>query len=51
MRCASVPGYEAVVGRPLEVSVEAMNEEGRRVSFSAKGWQAGHEPIGGKKVE
>ncbi|CAK8989347.1 unnamed protein product [Durusdinium trenchii] len=38
--CASVPGYEAVVGRPLEVSVEAMNEEGRRVSFSAKGWQA-----------
>ncbi|CAK8990285.1 unnamed protein product [Durusdinium trenchii] len=39
-RCASVPGYEAVVGRPLEVSVEAMNEEGRRVSFSAKGWQA-----------
>eukprot|EP00913_Durusdinium_trenchii_P000532 g488.t1 len=39
-KCASVPGYEAVVGRPLEVSVEAMNEEGRRVSFSAKGWQA-----------
>lgn len=39
-RSASVPGYEAVVGRSLEVDVEAFNEEGRSVSFSAKGWQA-----------
>eukprot|EP00439_Symbiodinium_sp_Y106_P083797 s506_g24.t1 len=37
---ASVPGYEAVVGRPLEVEVKAFSEEGRAVSFMAKGWQA-----------
>eukprot|EP00435_Cladocopium_sp_Y103_P065265 s1084_g27.t1 len=37
---ASVPGYEAVVGRALEVEVEGFNEEGRAVSFDAKGWQA-----------
>lgn len=39
-RSASVPGYEAVVGRALEVEVEGFNEEGRAVSFDAKGWQA-----------
>lgn len=39
-RSASVPGYEAVVGRPLEVEVRAFSEEGRAVSFMAKGWQA-----------
>ncbi|CAJ1348676.1 unnamed protein product [Effrenium voratum] len=39
-RSASVPGYEAVVGRALEVEVKALDEEGRQVSFEARGWQA-----------
>lgn len=39
-RSASVPGYEAVVGRSLEVDVSALTERGERVTFTAKGWQA-----------
>jgi len=39
-RSPSVPGYEAVVGRALEVEVSALTEKGEAVSFTAKGWKA-----------
>eukprot|EP00929_Paragymnodinium_shiwhaense_P118398 TRINITY_DN90319_c0_g1_i1.p1 TRINITY_DN90319_c0_g1~~TRINITY_DN90319_c0_g1_i1.p1 ORF type:complete len:598 (+),score=124.72 TRINITY_DN90319_c0_g1_i1:164-1957(+) len=39
-RSPSVPGYEAVVGRPEEIDVEALNEQGEKVKFTARGWQA-----------
>mmetsp|Transcript_62971 Transcript_62971/g.178918 ORF Transcript_62971/g.178918 Transcript_62971/m.178918 type:complete len:412 (+) Transcript_62971:143-1378(+) len=39
-RSTSIPGYEAVVGRALEVEVEALGEGGEAVSFTARGWQA-----------
>lgn len=39
-RSPSIPGYEAVVGRSLEVDVEGLNERGEQVSLAARGWQA-----------
>lgn len=39
-RSASVPGYEAVVGRALEVDVEALNDKGEPARITARGWQA-----------
>lgn len=39
-RSTSLPGYEAVVGRALELEVEALDEEGRALSFEARGWKA-----------
>jgi len=39
-RSASVPSYEAVVCRSLEVEVEALNDRGEKINFTAKGWKA-----------
>jgi len=39
-RSTSIPGYEGVVGRALEVDVEGLDERGRPVSLTARGWKA-----------
>lgn len=39
-RSTCIPGYAGVVGRALEIDVEALNEEGSAISFTARGWQA-----------
>lgn len=39
-RTPSVPGYEGIVGRSVEVDVRGLDEKGDAVSFTATGWQA-----------
>jgi peptide deformylase len=38
--CLSVAGFQAVVGRALNVRVECMNERGEQVTIDAQGWYA-----------
>lgn len=38
--CLSVPGYSALVARPLEVEVDCLDHRGEHVSFRAEGWHA-----------
>lgn len=38
--CLSVPDLVAIVPRSLMISVEALNEDGNRISFQARGWFA-----------
>ena len=38
--CLSVDGYQAVVGRALNVRVECLNERGEEVTINAHGWYA-----------
>ena len=38
--CLSVEGYQAVVGRSLNVGVECLNERGEEVTIDAHGWYA-----------
>ena len=38
--CLSVEGYQAVVGRALNVGVECLNERGEEVTINAHGWYA-----------
>jgi len=37
---ASIPGYHGIVGRAVDVSVEGIDEDGRKVRFSVSGWPA-----------
>eukprot|EP00419_Tripos_fusus_P053657 CAMPEP_0172814258 /NCGR_PEP_ID=MMETSP1075-20121228/11142_1 /TAXON_ID=2916 /ORGANISM="Ceratium fusus, Strain PA161109" /LENGTH=476 /DNA_ID=CAMNT_0013654047 /DNA_START=186 /DNA_END=1616 /DNA_ORIENTATION=- len=39
-RSASLPGYEAVVCRPLEIDVEGLRANGELVAFTVRGWRA-----------
>lgn len=39
-RSASVPGYEGVVGRAVEVTVTGLDVNGEPVKFIARGWKA-----------
>jgi peptide deformylase len=38
--CLSVAGYQAIVGRALNVRVECSNERGEEVTINAQGWYA-----------
>jgi peptide deformylase len=38
--CLSVEGYQAIVGRALNVRVECLNERGEEVTINAHGWYA-----------
>ncbi|CAK0853241.1 unnamed protein product, partial [Prorocentrum cordatum] len=39
-RCSSVPGYQGVVGRDVEVDVSGLDEKGREVKLTVRGWRA-----------
>jgi peptide deformylase len=38
--CLSVPGVFGMVKRPQKITVEALNEQGKKVKFSDEGWIA-----------